>query len=292
MILSVVAAATAGADPSAFIAALASEGVLTSPDVEVLIVQGPSGPIRHAPPGIEMCVLAAHASIFELWGAGIKQARADAVAILDVRCPLQTGWLAAVRAELPLLGSRILFGSVICSMAGNDPNIVGYLTEYVQFNPPLDPLCSEVPGVNFVAARSDLTDERVLRADGFAKTRLLAMLAASNTLSRQLIAGAAVDYQKCFSFGEYIAHRFRHGRSFAAGRPFPSLPTKIRAVISTPCLPVLRSWRIYRNAKRDPACLRAVRRFWLRIVVAETAWSFGEFLGYVTGEGRTRPHLR
>ncbi len=291
MILTVVAAATDGADPSRFIGAMASEGVLTSADIEVWIVQGPSGPIKTAPPGVYLRALAAQASIFELWGAGILQANADAIAILDVRCPPQKGWLAAVRAALPLTGSGILFGPVICSMRGNDPSIVGYLTEYVQFNPPLDPTSTEVPGVNFIAARSSLTDEQVLRVDGFAKTRLLALLASSNKPSPRPIAGATVDYQKRYRFSEYVVHRFRHGRCFGAGRPFPSRALWLRAVLSSPCLPVLRSWRIYRNAKRDPASARAVRRFWLRIGIAETAWSFGELLGYIAGEGRARPRL-
>ncbi|MDZ4760259.1 MAG: hypothetical protein SGJ21_04230 [Alphaproteobacteria bacterium] len=291
MILTIVAAATDGADPQRFFEALASDGILACSDVEVWIVQSPSGPVRTAPPGVNVRSLGAQASIFELWGAGVRQAQADAIAILDVRCPPRQGWFAAMRAALPLSGA-VIFGPVVCSMPPDDPNIVGYLTEYVQFNPPLDAASAEVPGVNFIATRSFLSDRRVLQDDGFVKSRLLTLLASSNTPPPQPIPGAVVDYQKPYNFAEYIVHRFRHGRCFGAQRPLPSPLQWIRAVASTPCLPALRSWRIFRNARRNPATARAVRRFWLRIGAAETAWSFGEFLGYVAGEGRARRHLR
>jgi hypothetical protein len=291
MILTIVAAATDGADPSRFFDALASDGILGASNVEVWIIQSQSGPVQNPPRGVHVRSLVGPVSIFELWGAGIRLASADAIALLDVRCPPRQGWLTAVCSALPLAGPAV-FGPVACRMHRDDPHIVGYLTEYVQFNPPLDPESNEVPGVNLVAARHLVSDPRVLGEDGFVKTRFLALLSGSGAPHPSAIADAVVEYQKSYNLGEYMMHRFRHGRCYAAQRPLLSLPARLLAVLTTPCLPVVRSWRIYRNARRNPVSARAARRFWLRIGIAETAWSLGEFLGYTLGEGHARRRLR
>lgn len=291
MILSIVAAATDGADTSRFLDAMMSEGVLASPGIEVCVVQGPGGPLSSTLSGVRLLTLGAAASIFELWGAGVRAARADAVAILDVRCPPQVGWLSAVTGALPLSTSGI-FGPVVSTIARDDPDIVGYLNEYVQFSPPIDAASHEVPGVNLIALRSLLSDRRVLGEDGFVKTRFLALLAHTGAPALRMLPGAIVDYQKVYGFGAYMMHRFRHGRCYGATRPLSSLSTRLLAVLTTAILPVIRSWRIYQAARRNPENIKAVRRFWIRIGLAETAWSLGEFLGYTTGEGRARQRLR
>lgn len=289
MLLSIVAAAPEGADVPAFVDALTADGALHDGEVEVIIVQlhDPGSCVQAATIAFE--TLERQCSIFELWGAGVRKARAQAIALLDARCPPAEGWLRAVRAQLPLQVPA-MFGPVACGVDIRTPDIVGYLVEYAQFAPPLDPDLSEVPGLNLIVARDVAHAPSVLREDGFAKTRLLSALGRSQV--PRPIPQAIVQYRKHYDFAAYCAHRYRHARCYAADRSMPSILARARAPLSAPLLPALRVWRILRSVRRQPSHAKAARRYLHRILIAETAWALGELTGYLFGAGQTRRHLR
>jgi hypothetical protein len=168
--------------------------------------------------------------------------------------------------------------------------MVGYLVEYAQFHPPLAPRLRETPGLNLVASCRAATDGAVLQGDGFIKTRLLTHLAAIGATPRAVEA-AVVSYRKAFDFAPYCAHRFHHGRCYGADRIFKSGWSRFCAVTAAPALPALRTWRIYRAA-RDARLHNAFWRWLHRILIAETAWAVGEFLGSLAGAGASRTKLR
>jgi hypothetical protein len=290
MLLSIVAAAPEGANITDFLDALEQSGFFENTDVEIIIALPHSA--AAAPSGVIFDIVERPCSIFELWGAGIRKASAPAIAILDVRCPPGETWLKAIRARLPL-STPALFGPVACGVEHASADIAGYLTEYVQFAPPLDPALKEVPGLNLVLTREIAQDPRVLRGDGFVKTRLLAALEQDHLPAPQPVHDAIVRYRKRYTFSEYCLHRYRHARCYAAQRPMPVfLWSRVLAALATPLLPFVRTWRIFRSIAGKEPYDNAARRYLHHILAAETAWALGELSGYLLGAGRTWRLLR
>jgi hypothetical protein len=287
--LALAVAAPRGSDAHAFFAALEEDGVLATTDVTVCVAQDATRPLDAAPSGVSVRTAEEGSSIFELWGLAVRGSKARNVALLDARCPIERGWLAAIRASLET-NPIAVFGPVRCGWAVSSPHVVGYLVEYAQFQPPLGSCLREVPGLNLIAACHAVADATVLKDDGFVKTRFLAHLAALGTTALP-IEDAVVTYRKQFTFTGYCAHRFHHGRSYGAARHFASPWPWLSAVAMTLGLPLLRVLRIHRAVQH--ARLRVAFWRWLhRIIIAESAWSIGELFGYLAGAGSSRRYLR
>jgi hypothetical protein len=288
LILALAVAAPRGSDAHAFFAALEEDGVLATSDIAVCVAQDVTCPLDGVPSGITVKTAEPGTSIFELWGLAIRASKARNVALLDARCPIERGWLAAMRASLET-NPIAVFGPVRCGWAVSSPHVVGYLVEYAQFQPPLGPCLREVPGLNLIAAGDAVTDATVLKDDGFIKTRLLEHLAAFGATALP-IEDAVVTYRKQFTFSEYCAHRFHHGRSYGAARDFASPWLWLCTVVVTPGLPFLRALRVCRAAQHARLS-SAFWRWFHRIIVAETAWSIGELFGYLCGAGSSQRYL-
>jgi hypothetical protein len=288
--LALAVAAPPGSDAHAFFAALEEDGVLATSDIAICVAQDATRPLDAVPSGVTVATAEPGSSIFELWGLAIRASKARHVALLDARCPIERGWLAAIMRASLETNPIAVFGPVRCGWVVSSPHVVGYLVEYAQFQPPLGPCLREVPGLNLIAACHAVADATVLKDDGFIKTRLLAHLAALGTTALP-IEDAVVTYRKQFTFTEYCAHRFHHGRSYGAARDFASPWPWLSAVVATPGLPFLRALRVYRAAQHARLSL-AFWRWFHRIIVAETAWSIGELFGYLAGAGSSRRYLR
>lgn len=213
----------------------------------------------------------ADASLFDLWGLAVARSAGEWVGILHADALPAQGWFAAMQSAISSEAWKDgYWGPVEPASGASDPRMVGYLTEYCQFHRPLDPRMNEVPGSNLVLPR-----ERLEATEDFSKTRLL-----RQGLSPRFVEGAVVRYARPFRSGEYCSRRFHHGRAFAAART-PRLSLFI-AVPMTAVLPFVRTARIVRHAWRHESLRAAVLRWLPAILVAETCWSAGELVGYVT----------
>lgn len=288
MSLALVVAAKGPCHAAPFLEALAAAGALADPRLEAIVVQdGASSLDLVLPAAVQQIRTAEAASVFELWGRGVAAASARHVAILDIHCPPAPGWFAAVLAHLTR-DPDAFHGAVEPAYGPSDPRVTGYLVEYVQFHRPVARDMTEVAGVNFVIRRDLAGDPAALATEGFVKTLALERLAERPPLLR----GAVVRHAKPFSLASYCRRRYRHGRCFAAQRMRgPDAPPRLLAALFTPLLPALRVWRIHRHARRIEDYRRAFWRRLPQIVAAETAWSFGEGLGYLAGDGGRRERL-
>jgi hypothetical protein len=286
--LSLVVAAKGPCRAGPFFDALAATGALADSEVEVRLAQDATTVLDVPPPaGVVVSILPAEASIFRLWGEAAAASAGAHLAILDIHCPPEPGWLAAVLDRLEA-DPEAFHGPVEPAYPASDPRIVGYLVEYVQFHRPIEPAMPEVAGNNIVFRRALAGPPEALATTGLVKTLVLQRLSRPP----ERLEGAVVRHDKPFSAGHYLARRYRHGRCYAAERMRqPGAPLRLLALASTLLLPALRVWRIHRHARRIDALRRA---FWRRlpvILAAETAWSVGEGLGYLAGEGGCRARL-
>lgn len=237
------------------------------------------------PVGVRTHRLEQEASVFELWGHGVCATQAEYVAILDIHCPPAPGWLEAVEAKL-LGRPDALSGPVEPAYSWQDERIVGYLAEYVQFHRPTAVEMMEVAGNNLVLRRELAGSAEVLGRGGFIKTHLLPRLAAPP----EYLPQALVLHAKPIELTTYAQRRFRHARCYAAQRKMRA-GQRAGAVLKTLALPGVRVWRIAKHCDRHPAAREAFWRFLPHLLIVESAWSLGELVGYIGGEGSCRPKL-
>lgn len=212
-------------------------------------------------------------SLFDLWTAAIAHGQSSWVAILHADALPAPGWFAAMQRAIESdAWPDGYWGSVEPGIAVSDNRMVGYLTEYCQFHRPADPRMKEVPGCNLVLPRA-----RIGIAGCFSKTRLL-----EQGLSPKPIADAVVTYTRPFRISAYCRRRFRHGRAFAAARA-PRL-SLIHVLCLSAVLPFVRTARILSHAWRHDELRLASLRWLAMIFLAESCWSAGELVGYVTHE--------
>ena len=211
------------------------------------------------------------ASLFELWGLAISASTASWVAVLHVDAPPAPGWFAAMTREIEREGwSDGYWGPVEPRPRISSDRMLGYLTEYCQFHRPLESGLREVPGSNLILPR-----ERFGESKTFSKTSLL-----QEGLSPRFLEDAAALYARRNRFGEYCRRRFRHARAYAATRS-PRL-SLLQAVPLSIALPFVRTGRVLRHAFRLKKLRGAGLRLLPAIFLAETCWSAGEFVGYLT----------
>jgi len=262
-------------DASDLTRALAAAGAM-SPRIDIHLACdcAPDGPLD----GIDV-VLGEGLSLFQLWGIAAAQCRAPYIAILHGHAPPAAGWAEAMLAALG--SEQALCGPVEPGYPPSDPRITGYLVEYCQFHRPIAAGLGEMPGNNLVLARSMLPSCEILERDGFSKTLML----ATGSLHWTWVTDAIVEHHRPFALLAFCRRRYRHGRSYGAARLTQvNAPPRLILLCATGLLPLVRVARIVRHAWRQTALRFAVLRRLPAILLAETCWSAGEFIGTLTGQ--------
>jgi hypothetical protein len=286
MRLSIAVAAKAPFETGPFLAALQANAVFARDDVEVHLThdQPLRPPLMEPPANLHLHHCPEVRSILRLWGIALARASGTYVAALDVNCPPEPGWLNRVSAEIDR-AIPLFFGPVEPGWPARDPRSLGYVIEYAQFKRPLARTLAEVPGNNIVCRRELLAPPAELVARGFYKTFTLWRLEREHGLVPARFDDMAVVYRKPFAMRHYLKRRLVHGRCFGGTRHSnPGQPAKLLCAAFTPLLPFLRTARIYRAVRPDDGLRTAFVRLLPRVMLAETAWSVGEFLGYARGE--------
>lgn len=257
-------------DPEKLLGTLREAGV--GPSVEVHVACDPEHAPATSAPGLTIH-LRGNASLFQLWGLAIDRCKAPWIAILHADALPAPGWFAAMADEIEREGKADgYWGPVEPDFDPDDPRTVAYLTEYVQFRWPVPIGMKEVPGSNLVLPRQRLGSP----GEDFSKTRLL-----GEGLEPRLVEQARVRYTRPYRFTEYCGRRFRHGRAYAAKRT-PKLPL-LKSIPMTLVLPTVRTERIFAHAFRQQTGGLSALRWLPAILFAETCWSAGELVGYLTG---------
>ncbi|CAN5186436.1 hypothetical protein BH09PSE3_BH09PSE3_00220 [soil metagenome] len=279
--LTIAIAAKGPFDPNPFLAGLGGAGGALRKDIEVIIAHDDTVPSALIPFPFITQIVCRGSSVFQLWGAAIEGAHSTYVAIMDINVPPGPGWLDAMLASIED-GTIACYGPVNASYLPTDRRNIGYLVEYVQFHAPIAIDLGEIPGNNFVVRR-DLIEDHALSKNGFSKTALLLRWSAAPPIA---IDEAVVDHRKPFVTRDYIVRRYQHGRCYAANRFAANLRlSRLGFAVLTILLPFVRVQRIWRHSSRVSGFGSVFLRFLPIIFAAEAAWSFGEFCGYMAGDG-------
>jgi hypothetical protein len=219
----------------------------------------------------------------------LEAARTAYVAFLEDTATPEPGWCQAIREALadPAVGA--VAGPVAIS-AGLAPQAraLGF-TEYAPFQasrfrelasgPGPDDVRT-LPGIAFAARRADLLPIVQAMPNGLFEGEALLKLAQAGKAVRYA-PDMKVTYALPYAEGAALGTRFQHGRLYGGSRVAGvGVPRRLAYALAAGLLPAILTLRTLKDApdalKGSPATLA-----W--VLAMHSAWSLGEFTGYVTG---------
>ncbi len=221
----------------------------------------------------------------DLYRLGLQAARHELVAFTDSATCVEPGWRAAVIAAFAggadMVGGPVLPGDVCSGVSA-----AGFLVEYGPHAvPPFVSATGDVAANNVAYRRSVLTS--VVPPDAPVwKTVVNARLRERGTRPC-VAAGMRVVVRKQYRWGDLVAGRVAAGRLYGAQRG-GSWTVSRRSVAALGCavLPLLAYCRLFRRVATDPLLRSALLRNAPLVLLAFSAWSVGEALGYLLGDGK------
>lgn len=222
----------------------------------------------------------------ELRAAGVRMARSEVVAITEDQCIPPPDWCANVVAAHRALPYTAIGGPV--DKQGKDMalNWAIYLRELgVGYMPPVaDGPSPHLTDCNVTYKRAGLDRITHVWHDAFHEPRVHEALRARGE-KLWLSPALLTLQQRSFELGPALRERYEFGRLYGAMR-VAGVPLARRFLMAaaSPILPFLLLARVLlatvRKGRHVAQCLRALPFIFLIAVV----WSWGEFLGYLSGQ--------
>jgi glycosyltransferase involved in cell wall biosynthesis len=247
-----------------------------SDDIQDLLFSFPS--VRHVR-------LASDTDVPHLRSRGIQLARGEIVALLEDHSTLDRHWSAEIRKAHQLPYS-IIGGSVENHGVKSKLTWAVYFYDYGKYMlPGVGRVFTSLSGNNISYKRKVLDEIRDQYQDGFHETFI------NQTLQRRgydlyFMPSAVIYHNKSYALKKAVIDSFHHGRLFAARRVARArLALRAFRGLVSPLLPVLLPGRVLITTVRKRRHLMEVVACFPYLFLLMTAWSCGEFCGYLLGEG-------
>lgn len=227
------------------------------------------------------------ATLPELRGAGLAQARGEWVALTEDHCVAGPGWLAAfLEARSPDV--QVLGGSMGNARRQRATDCGAFFAEYGFFGavgpsrgPGAPPLITQA---NAAYHFSVVPQVAAWACEGSWENVIHDRLHAAGHGFR-LVPGARVLQNLTYRLGEFCRDRFAHGRGYAATRAAGASAWKrLGLLAATPALPLVLGGRILRAV--PPPERRDLSRGLAAMLLFLSAWALGEAAGYFRGAAR------
>lgn len=219
----------------------------------------------------------------ELTTLGLNAARGERIILTEDSCVARPDWLSQITAT-PWEG-RAAVGGVVEPTPGISPAMWGFC--YVDFfrymRPVADGPAPSLSVCNVAYHASHLQAVADNWRDGFHETVINGAL-AERFGPLWICPAAEVRVRRHVTFADAVYERYAFGRLFGATRIARDGPgRRLYYAALSPALPFLLMARMAAKAKQDAALMRLFVRSLPAIAVMVAAWSWGEWLGYVTG---------
>lgn len=216
----------------------------------------------------------------------MREARGEYILMTEDHCIPATNWVAemvgAYREGMAAVGGRVE------AYPGGGPfDVAFYLVDFFKYGNPLESGESETVTVANVLYRKIYLDqiEETWR-DGFLEPEVNAALRARFG-KLQLHAPSETRMNRRVSFYDGCRERYAFGRLFGAARvQHISGGMRFFFVLTSPLLPLILFARMLRRALLSAERFRTLCYALVPLIAMVFVWSWGEWLGYVTG---TRP---
>ena len=203
-----------------------------------------------------------------LRAAGLRAARGTLVAMTEDHAVASPTWAADLVAALAAHPRAAAVGGAIRCGATDLLARAVWACDFGRYADPREGPARYVSDSNVVYRVEALESVRDLWESGYRETVVHDALAARGFELRLTRGGVVEQIRSGLRLGPALRERVVWGRAYAAARGGP----RALLAIGSPLLPFLLTWRL----RRFVACLPL-------IFVLESAWAYGEFLGYATG---------
>lgn len=218
----------------------------------------------------------------ELTTLALGRARGERIVLTEDSCVASSGWLA------DLTGTSWEGRAAVGGAVEATPGISGAMWAfcYVDFFRYMRPLregaAPTLSVCNVAYHRSHLDAVSDLWRDGFNETEVNGAL-QERFGPLWLRPQSEVRVRRDVTFRDAVYERYAFGRMFGVTRIAHSgIGRRLYYAATAPALPVLLMGRMTAKARQDSALLRQFVRAIPAILVMVAAWSWGEWLGYLT----------
>lgn len=241
---------------------------------------------------IKFTMLEETATVPEIRRDGVAMAKGKIVALAEDHCVFDAKWCEEIKKahESPAVA---IGGSVENASTDNALDWAVYFYDYGKYMlPNTAGIVDSLSGINTSYKRSALEEISEIYRDGFFESAVNDELEKSG--QQLTIAPAAIVYHnKSYETKRAVEQSYHLGRSYAARRVSgASLPKRIFFGAFSLVLPVLLPARIVLNTLRKGRNIGPLLRAFPFIILLMLFWSYGEFCGYLLGDGRSAAEWR
>lgn len=268
----------------------ALDAQVEAPAFDILVVYDPHlddvEPLARERPDVRFVANSGQRTPLELAARAVSEATGDLILLTEDHCAPAPNWvceMAAAQAD----GRAVVGGSVAPLEGTTDADWAFYLVDYYRYMPPVAEGPSPTLTVCNASYRADrLAEVREVWSSIFHETAINDAL-ASRFGDLWLAPAAKVSMRRHVRFRDALYERYAFGRLFGCTR-LEFLPgwRRLYYVALAPLLPVVLLSRMFSASRRDPENARRFGRSCGHVALLVIAWSWGEWLGYLT---RRRP---
>jgi len=228
----------------------------------------------------------ARPSVPQLRAAGVDEAQADIVAVIEEHCVAPPDWIETILAEFEAADAAI-GGPVLDDDFERLRDWVVYLSEYHNYLPPWDPgERYALADVGTAYRRDRLVEHRESLGDSYWPIALHPLLAEGRGRLRAVPA-MAVRHTGPFDYGYYLRQRYLLSRVWGGTqRDHVGVVTRMIHLAAAPIFPLFLLARIGRRVQPVPRFRRRFVAALPLLVPVMLAYTWGEWLGYLAGPGK------
>ena len=236
-------------------------------------------------PDVKHTSMPADTTVPVLRTTGICQSVGEIVALTEDHCTFGNGWCSEIKKAHQSPYS-VIGGAVENASDQSTLDWAVYFCDYGRFMQPIAAAVGEsLPGINVSFKRSVLQEVEMSLREGFFEAFIKAEL-AKRGYTLHLAPSIVVYHCKHYKVEQAVSQFYHLARGFAAQRTFKAAPPKRGAfLIGCFALPALLLGRIVVRTVRKRRRMKELVRSLPYQLLLTTGWSWGEFCGYLAGEG-------
>jgi hypothetical protein len=258
-----------------------------APDTEVIAVTNfdATEMLARQFPYVQHVAASSYATVPVLRATGVFRSCGELVALAEDHCSFGDSWCSEVKKahQLPY---PVIGGPVENASGESALDWAVYFYDYGRFMlPSLAAVVEVLPGNNVSFKRSVLQQLEPSLRDGFFEAVIHEELGKlGHTL--YLAPSAVVYHFKHYEVGQVVRHCHHLARGFAGKRVLnTALLKRVALVVGSLALPVVLPGRIVARTVRKRRHIKELLHSLPYLLILMTSWSFGEFCGYLAGEG-------
>lgn len=263
-----------------------------APDFEIVVAADPElgdlRPLRAKYPDVVMLSSEGCRTPVELTTAGLRAATGDRILLTEDSCVAHHDWVRVLSGTE--WRGRAAVGGSVEPMPDAAPAMWAFF--YVDFfrymRPLVDGVSPSLSVCNAAYHRSQLAAIESLWANGFHETEIHRAL-QQRFGPLHICADAEVRVRRTVSFADAVYERYAFGRLFAATRAaYAGTGRRLFYLVFSPALPVLLMGRMTAKAVKSGPTFALFVRALPALLSMVIAWTWGEWLGYLTGRRPAR----